>query len=332
MQKQLREENLPKRSFPDSAVEEDTSFSNTWKCQFCSFFNQPENQSCKSCLKMKNDANNLPKLSELFRPKSGSWECKACYSVNGSKDNTCVCCDSPKEKPKSPGPVSPSPVSKEKTPTPLSELFKPKTGSWECAECLVRNDGDKTICLACSTPKPGYEKDVKESPKTPSLFNYNFQSDGKDTGFTFGIKSSESNNASKSSFTFGAQPASKAVESSGGEDSSKTKPPLTGFTFGQTSNTQAATPFSYLSRGDVVPSSADSTSSTKPQGAMFKFGHTPKSSEASFTFGSPALPSSSTGNKCQVLFSSVNTFTAENLLKFSHAKHFFHEKVYFTLE
>lgn len=308
VQKQLREENLPKRSFPDSAVEEDTSFSNSWKCQFCSFSNPPENQSCKSCLKMKNDANNLPKLSELFRPKSGSWECKACYSVNGSKDNTCVCCDSPKEKPKSPGPVSPSPVSKEKMPTPLSELFKPKSGSWECAECLVRNDGDKTICLACSTPKPGCEKDVKESPKIPSLFNYNFQSSVKDTGFTFGIKSNESNNASKSSFTFGAQPASKATESnftkfepSGGEDSSKTKTPSTGFTFGQASNFQAAIPFSYSSKGDVVPSSADSTSSTKveeskPQGAMFKFGHTPKPSEASFTFGSPALPSSSTGN------------------------------------
>lgn len=313
VQKQLREENLPKRSFPDSAVEEDASFHNSWKCQFCSFSNPPENQSCKSCSKTRNVTNNLPKLSELFRPKSGSWECKACYSVNGSKDNTCVCCDSPKEKPKSPGPVSPSPMSKEKTLTPLSELFKPKSGSWECAECLVRNDEDKTTCLSCSTPKPGFEKDVKESPKAPSLFNFNFQSDIKDTGFSFGIKNNESNNATKSSFTFGCQPPSKATENkfpesniikfetSGVKDSSITKTPSTGFTFGQASSTQAAIPFSYSSKGDVVPFSADSTTSTKieeskPPGTMFKFGQTTKSSEASYTFGSPALPSSSTGN------------------------------------
>lgn len=290
VQKQLREENLPKRSFPDSAVEEEVS-------------------------SMKNDANNLPKLSELFRPKSGSWECKACYTVNGSKDNTCVSCDSPKEKPKSPGPVSPSPVPKQ-TQTPLSELFKPKTGSWACAECLVRNDGDKTICLACSTPKPGHEKD-SESPKTSSLFNCNFKSDAKDTGFSFGIKSNENNNASKSSFTFGF-PASEnkmpgisgKIEPSQVENSSKSITSATGFTFGQASINKAATPFSYSPRVDVVPSSADSTTASKveeskPQ-TMFKFGPTSTPSKASFTFGTPTSSSSSTGNKCHGLFSYLN--------------------------
>ncbi|XP_066269362.1 E3 ubiquitin-protein ligase TRIM56-like [Branchiostoma lanceolatum] len=37
----------------------------------------------------------------------------------------------------------------------FGDLFKTKPGSWDCEVCMVNNPGDKTNCLACSTPKPG---------------------------------------------------------------------------------------------------------------------------------------------------------------------------------
>lgn len=44
---------------------------------------------------------------------------------------------------------------------PLSEIFKPKVGSWECEKCLVRNDGNSEKCACCETPKPGTTVDAK---------------------------------------------------------------------------------------------------------------------------------------------------------------------------
>ncbi|KAK0048901.1 ranBP2-like and GRIP domain-containing protein 3 [Biomphalaria pfeifferi] len=38
---------------------------------------------------------------------------------------------------------------------PLSELFKPKAGAWECQGCYIRNNTDVLKCPACGTTKPG---------------------------------------------------------------------------------------------------------------------------------------------------------------------------------
>lgn len=40
-------------------------------------------------------------------------------------------------------------------PKPLSEMFKPQSGSWECSQCYTRNLVDNAECLACQGPKPG---------------------------------------------------------------------------------------------------------------------------------------------------------------------------------
>lgn len=37
---------------------------------------------------------------------------------------------------------------------PLADMFKPKTGTWECEVCMIRNDSSLTKCLACETPNP----------------------------------------------------------------------------------------------------------------------------------------------------------------------------------
>ncbi|XP_058807194.1 E3 SUMO-protein ligase RanBP2-like isoform X2 [Phymastichus coffea] len=38
---------------------------------------------------------------------------------------------------------------------PLSELFKPATGSWECNDCYTRNTAGATKCIACDNPDSG---------------------------------------------------------------------------------------------------------------------------------------------------------------------------------
>lgn len=43
----------------------------------------------------------------------------------------------------------------------LLEKFKPKEGTWECQSCMVRNDAEKTKCVACET--------VKVAPSTVTL-------------------------------------------------------------------------------------------------------------------------------------------------------------------
>jgi len=39
-------------------------------------------------------------------------------------------------------------------PPPLSELFKPPTGSWECNSCYTRNNATNVKCIACEAPSP----------------------------------------------------------------------------------------------------------------------------------------------------------------------------------
>lgn len=60
---------------------------------------------------------------------------------------------------------------------PLSELFKPTAGSWECTACYVRNNPDQKLCLSCETPKPGCEA---EKPSMPSCsFKFGFSPNQK---------------------------------------------------------------------------------------------------------------------------------------------------------
>lgn len=303
VQKQLREDSASKRSCPDSE-QEVSSPSNGWKCQSCQSQNALETSSCKACFKPKSDSSSLPKLSELFRPKAGSWECKACYTVNGMKDSSCVSCDSPKDKSKSPGSASPAavtttPVTVSATGMSLSEMFKPKAGSWECAGCLVRNDAEKTVCPACATPKPGHENDTKELQKSSTPFSFGLKpsesatfsfginsttSENKGTGFSFGIKLST--DVPKSSFTF----ETKQVETA--PVTSEVQVPSNSFTYKSesTEKSNVSTGFTFTPRTQVTTSSADSTSSAVEKTSTFKFGNLKDSS----VFEAPTPPNSST--------------------------------------
>lgn len=44
---------------------------------------------------------------------------------------------------------------------PLSELFKPAVGSWECSSCLIRNNVTDVVCMACGSPSSSVTSDKK---------------------------------------------------------------------------------------------------------------------------------------------------------------------------
>ncbi len=51
--------------------------------------------------------------------------------------------------------------------------FAAKPGEWDCDACYVRNSADKTMCAACSTPKPGAAPAKPTS--MPSTFKFGTQ-------------------------------------------------------------------------------------------------------------------------------------------------------------
>ncbi|XP_039296203.1 E3 SUMO-protein ligase RanBP2 isoform X2 [Nilaparvata lugens] len=164
-------------------------------------------------------------LSEMFKPKAGSWECSGCLVRNNADVKKCPACGTMKEGEAS----SPKPQQS------LSEMFKPKAGSWECGGCLVRNNADVKQCPACSTWRDGVAPESSATSVTSSSTSSTLTfaenvfgtSTTPGTGFTFGIppSSTPSTEAPKfltttttsttnTSFSFGIPPASQTSTAS----------------------------------------------------------------------------------------------------------------------
>ncbi|XP_034238546.1 E3 SUMO-protein ligase RanBP2-like isoform X2 [Thrips palmi] len=209
-------------------------------------------------------------LSELFKPKEGSWTCAGCYTINTAEQLTCPCCSQPQpgseakvaeskssqsssfsfgvkttssDQPKAPSGFAFGNISTDsKDKTPLSELFKPKEGSWSCDACYTRCDADATACIACEAPKPGHENDKKSAGST---FSFGMPS-APVASFSFGVAPS---GEVKSSFPFGL-PTSTASDAdkgfSFGAGTQPTSSSSSGFTFGASTLTPNQPSFASL--------------------------------------------------------------------------------------
>lgn len=145
-----------------------------------------------------------------FAPPADSWECEVCYVRNVGKKEKCNACESPSpfqtSAPSAPvfGSMSNQPVQSQKPSkpdansqrlppsskqqAPLSEMFKPIQGSWECTVCYVQNKSDVNICVSCESPKPGYQ------PAAPK----------SNANFTFGSFGTQSQNTTTAPLVFGS--------------------------------------------------------------------------------------------------------------------------------
>lgn len=293
---------------------------NPWVCQSCCVKNDPDSEKCMGCKRLKSSkADNVPgaseakPLSELFKAKPGSWECKTCYIRNAGTADLCVACETPKPG----GNVTSKPVpsisftavtKSDQNTVPLSELFKPKAGSWECKECYAHNDADKTCCVCCNNPKLGHEVTHKGKTATSTnqpLFKFGMPSPG--TEFNFGTSSPIT--TGQSDFTFGvtAVGTPEPVKYNFGMPISNTStsatPTTTTVTSSLFTSSDSAVPKGGFSFG--VPSTTassvtsifgtDSTSPAKP------FSFEPKAATGTFLFGSPT--GVGTGNSNSLTFS-----------------------------
>ena len=182
------------------------------------------------------------------------------------------------------------------------EKFKPKPGSWECNSCLVQNGGDKSVCVACGTQKPGKSTFVvtpnvtQEEPNLASLFG--------GTGKEFVLKpSEESASKEKPLYTFGTSESSS--------DSQTTKPL---FTFGAhhemptSSGLPTTTTVTTFTFGDAfgIPVQEKSNEAKTETSPIFNFGaplgmpapRSVASPQSSTDFGFSGLKSTDSGNKC----------------------------------
>lgn len=77
----------------------------------------------------------------------------------------------------------------------FGDLFKPKSGSWECPGCYLSNKADATLCAACNEPRDPTKKDEQKATLSG--------------GGLFGNLAPPKEGASK--FTFGMPPSSATV-------------------------------------------------------------------------------------------------------------------------
>ncbi|CAL7942946.1 unnamed protein product [Xylocopa violacea] len=104
-------------------------------------------------------------LFEMFKPPAGSWECNACYTRNGASDAKCIACETPRSSASSKSSISSTVAS---TQVPLSQLFKPSAGSWECSSCYTGNDASDAKYIACETSRPSASTKLSASTTVTS--------------------------------------------------------------------------------------------------------------------------------------------------------------------
>jgi hypothetical protein len=306
---------------------------NVWVCQSCFLKNDPDSEKCMGCKKLKSSnvdnvssASEAKPLCEVFKAKPGSWECKTCYIRNAGTAEFCVACETLK-----PGSgVTSKPVTShsytavskpDQNAVPLSELFKPKPGSWDCKECYTHNDADKTSCVCCSNPKPGHEMIQKEKSATSTnqpLFKFGIPSPG--TEFNFGTSSEIT--TGQSNFTFGATAGGtpEPVKYNFGMPLSNTSTSTTTIT---TTTTTTTTPSLFTSSNSATPkggfsfgvpsttaSSVTSIFGAENSSADKPFSFERKAATETFLFGS-SLADAGTGSTESMTFSFGSSTLAE---------------------
>jgi E3 SUMO-protein ligase RanBP2 len=188
----------------------------SWDCQSCCLKNDIDSEICIGCKKPNSSkaadvssASQSKPLSEIFKSKPGSWECEACYIQNQSTADSCMACETPKPRSsmthETASAFSSSMLNKSDQTVPLSQLFKPKAGSWECTKCYACNDADKTSCVCCGGSKPGHDVTLKEmSGNTTNQASFKLGIPSSGTEFSFSTSSKIA--SGQSDFKFGIPP------------------------------------------------------------------------------------------------------------------------------
>ncbi|XP_031847905.1 E3 SUMO-protein ligase RanBP2 [Nomia melanderi] len=242
-------------------------------------------------------------LSELFKAPTGSWACQDCYTRNGAFNSVCVAC-------KAHRPATNNqniPTTTTTSQVPLSELFKPPSGSWECKDCYTRNDASNAECIACKAPSPHATK-VQEIPVTASANEASLPGTLKPPVTSWKCKNCDIANSVGNNYCVACDtPKDPSIPPKPKTDGFLISTSTTGvtptFTFGIPQDTSKKDTSGFMFR---LPTSNDASADTKTSssaaaesdakietpGTKFVFGmqqtsNTLSSKDSPFTFGSP---------------------------------------------
>lgn len=109
-------------------------------------------------------------FGDMFKKSSSEWECSMCLIRNKQTADKCVACETPRDQ--APKSVTSGSLPSLKPPpikNTFGDAFKPKSDTWECSACMVRNKSDVNECVACCTKKPGASTPAAASSSAPKL-------------------------------------------------------------------------------------------------------------------------------------------------------------------
>ncbi|XP_067013935.2 E3 SUMO-protein ligase RanBP2 [Anabrus simplex] len=158
----------------------------SWECSACYTQNSAGANKCVSCgtpNTSQTSTENSPKIEITSSPKSNAWKCSKCNFKNEDSLQNCDSCSADRADGSKKALSSKQSNASLK---PLSEMFKPSAGTWECKTCYIRNGSHTITCAACTTPKPGHEATVAAREASPGSLTFGIQP-GSGCGFSFGI-------------------------------------------------------------------------------------------------------------------------------------------------
>lgn len=177
----------------------------------------------------------------------------------------------------------------------FEELMKGRENEWECSECLIRNPNDKTECMSCTNPKPGHEKEKKDS-KANSHVSFTPGFLGNQSALNLSVNT----NQKGFSFNLGGNPKPVTVSSITNTNSPAPKTQLsfptacTPASATDSANTINTTqPFKF----NVIVSSSTGTNTTSSTSSTTAFKFTFGSNEGDLQSGKTSTPSSSSNSK-----------------------------------
>ncbi|XP_005626034.2 E3 SUMO-protein ligase RanBP2 isoform X3 [Canis lupus familiaris] len=164
-----------------------------WDCSICLVRNEPTVSRCIACqnakaanksgssfvqqASFKFGQGDLPKsvnsdFRSVFSAKEAQWDCSVCLVQNDGSSAKCAACQNPRKQSLPTSSVSAPPSFKfgtseiGKTPkSGFEDMFAKKEGQWDCSICLVRNEANATICVACQNPgKPSLSTSSVPAP------------------------------------------------------------------------------------------------------------------------------------------------------------------------
>ena len=196
-----------------------------WECSSCHVQNACSAAVCRKCLVARTGqkpseakepqvlAVSFPGFGNKFKPPSDTWECGICLVRNPDSLKQCQACET-KRPVLTAKPIATS-SSKSTFCLGFGDKFKKPAGSWDCADCMVRNDSASLNCVACGRARHGSD--------TQSVMKFSFgidkagvsvkESDIASSTNVQDFKFGESKITSSSDFSFGVPQACEAKTS-----------------------------------------------------------------------------------------------------------------------